>query len=367
VTDDVENGWGGVTGLRVAVLTKGWTGYLDTPFVKLAERGVQLMVVSPTSMEDTAFSGHAIDRWAETVWWTSEPDGRQLVEQVSAFRPDAVIVHSWEVAPYRAVLKAMPPHVVRVLWMDNVWLGTPKQFAGRLVSRFYVQPVFDVALVPSDRTEFFARRLGFGPDQVIRGASTADTDLFGAGPHTGEQLLERRLFISALRLVHHKGADVLAEAYARYRTLVSDPWDLAVVGIGPLASSFDGIDGVHMHGFLQPEELAPLMAASSCYINPSRMEPYAVVLHEAAAASLPILTTDIVGAGPTMVQDGYNGWVVKGSDPEALASAMARMSSLDAPRLTEMSDISHRLSSRMSPTGWARNLHEELVRRTRQR
>lgn len=361
----VSEGGSDVADLRVVMLAKGWTGYLDKPFVKLAERGVDLMVVSPSGMEATAFSRHAIDEYAKTVWWDAKPDPRQLVVDVRSFQPDAVLVHSWEVAPYRAVLKAMPQHVVRVLWMDNVWLGTVKQFAGRLVSRAYIQPLFDVAMIPSDRTEFFARRLGFGPGDVIRGGTTADTDLFGAGPYTGEELQARHRFVSALRLVHHKGADVLAQAYARYRTLVPEPWDLAVVGIGPLATSFDGLEGVQMHGFLQPDELAALMAQSSCYINPSRMEPYAVVLHEAAASSLPILTTDIVGAAPTMVQDGYNGWVVKGSDPEALAVAMARMSTLDAPRLAEMSDISHRLSSRMSPAGWARNLHEELLRRTR--
>ena len=350
--------------MRVVMLAKGWTGALDTCFRRLVDRGVELMLVSPEGMDATAFAAHSIDQHAQVTWWTQEPDASELVAAVQAFAPDAVLVHSWEVGPYRAVLKSLPSNVLRVLWMDNVWLGTPKQLAGRLLSRVYVQPLFDAVMLPGDRTEFFARRLGFSADQVIRGSTTADTELFGTGAHDGADLLSRRTFVSALRLVHHKGADILAEGYARYRTSVSDPWNLAVAGIGPLAPAFDGIDGVEMCGFLQPHELADLMGRSSCYINPSRMEPYAVVLHEAAAAGLPILTTDIVGAGPTMVSDGYNGWVVKGSDPDALAEGMARISELDADRLSEMSEVSHRLSARMSPSGWARNLHEELLRRT---
>jgi glycosyltransferase involved in cell wall biosynthesis len=252
---------------------------------------------------------------------------------------------------------------VRILWMDNNWLATPKQWLGRATRRIYLDPLFDAVLVPSERTEFFARRLGFEARACIRGGLTADTELYGAEPVAGAELTARRRFIAVTRMVHHKGADVLADAYRAYRELVADPWDLELVGVGPLLSSFDGVDGVHRHGFLQPPEVAQLMHRSSCLINPSRLEPYAVVVHEAAAASLPILCTDFVAAHVTMLQDGYNGWVVQNSRADLLAEAMARMSSLDADRLGEMSRISNQLSRRLNPAGWARNLEEEVARR----
>ena len=118
------------------------------------------------------------------------------------------------------------------------------------------------------------------------------------------------------------------------------------------------------NGFLQPAEVAAVMHRSSCYINPSRAEPYGVVLHEAAAAALPILTSHMVGAAPTLVQDGDNGWWVPGGRADHLAEAMARVSELDAARLGEFSATSRTISRRLSPSGWARNLHEELDRRT---
>ncbi|HUS21498.1 MAG TPA: glycosyltransferase family 4 protein [Aeromicrobium sp.] len=356
--------------LRVAMLAKGWTGFLDTSFRRLAERNVDLFIAAPEAMPNTSYPEYRFDDYAASFRWSSTGNNRwpasqrdDLVARVRSFDPHAVLMHSWETPGYRAVVKATRGTALRVLWMDNVWLGNARQWAGRLASPFYLRPLFDAVMVPSDRTEFFARRLGFSAADVIRGAWSADTELFRTEPREGAELAGRRRFVSALRLVHHKGADVLAAAYNHYRQLSDDPWDLDVAGIGPLASSFDGLPGVHMHGFVAPPDLAELMRESSCYINPSRLEPYALVLHEAAASGLPILCGDVIGAAPTMVQDGQNGWIVPGGDERALAEAMHRVSGLSPDRLAGMSEISRKLASRLSPEGWARHLDDELRRR----
>jgi glycosyltransferase involved in cell wall biosynthesis len=135
---------------------------------------------------------------------------------------------------------------------------------------------------------------------------------------------------------------------------------LQVAGLGEMAPLFDGIEGVEMLGFRQPPELAELMRSASCLVVPSRIDPFGVVVHEGAVSGLPIVTTYKVGAAPAFVQDGQNGWVVAGDDAAALATAMARTSSLDEARLGAMSDVSRALGSRTSSAGWAQNLHEQL-------
>lgn len=356
--------------MRIAFLLNGMTGYLDAQYRQLRELGHELLVVTPgrqevalEAMRDTAFELDVED-YAQLVAWPDQPRPAELVERVLSFQPDAVLMTSWNFSKaYRAVMKAVPPQVVRILIMDNLWRAAPKQWLGRATHRWYVDTVADAAMVPSDRTEFYARRLGFGPADVIRGSLSADLDLFAVPPRSAEELASRRAFLYAGRLVEHKGADLLADVYRRYRDLVDDPWDLHVVGSGPLDGLFRDVPGVTMHGFQQPKRVAELMREASCYVLPSRIEPYGVVVHEAAAAGLPILCSDFAGAVPGLMQDGQNGWIVPAGDVDLWVQAMARMSSLDGERLASMSDVGRAISTRLSPHGWAVNLQEEIERR----
>jgi glycosyltransferase involved in cell wall biosynthesis len=315
-------------------------------------------------MADTAFTGLGTEEYAQVIGWQRQPKPADLVATVRDFGPDAVLMTAWNYsAAYRAVMKSLPAGVVRVLIMDNLWRAAPRQWLGRATHRLYVDTVADVAMVPSDRTEFYARRLGFGPEDIIRGSLSGDVELFGSPPRSGEELASRRSFLYVGRLVAHKGADVLAAAYRDYRARTTGPWDLQVAGIGPLDGVLRPIPGVTMHGFQQPAQVAALMRSASCLVVPSHIEPYGVVVHEGAAAGLPILCTDFAGAAPGLVQDGYNGWTVATGRVPAWTSAMSRMSALSAQRLRSMSDVSRALSTRFSPAGWALNLHEELANR----
>ena len=347
--------------MRVAILATGWAGFNDAACRELAARGVDLLIVSESETADTAYSSHTFTDYAQHHLWSGEPAPGEVADVVRAFRPDVVLMHSWHYKPYREAIKAVPAGTLRVLWMDNVWRNIPKQWVGRAVAPVWVQTIFDCVMVPSDRTEFFARRLGFGEEAVIRGSLSADTSVFGTAARDGAEIAGRRRFLACLRLVHHKGADVLADAYRAYRATTDAPWGLTVAGIGPLADAFSGIDGVEMLGFQQPADVARLMRESSCLVVPSREEPYGVTLHEGALSGLPIVTTYFVGAAPFFVQDGQNGWTVPGGDTAALATAMGRVAALDAERLGAMSEVSRGLGGRLTSAGWAQNMHEQLT------
>lgn len=351
--------------LRVAVLASGWAGFNDAACRALAARGVELLVVTPSTAPDTAYADLGFGEYAQVHLWHGAPADGEITQVLRAFEPDAVLMHSWHYGPYREAIKALPSGTLRICWMDNVWRNVPKQWVGRAVAPWWVQSIFDCVMVPSDRTEFFARRLGFGEADVIRGSLAADTQVFGSGPRTGEEVAGHRTFLACQRLVHHKGADVLADAYRRYRASARDPWRLTIAGLGPMAADFAGIEGVTLLGFQQPAELAELMRTSSAFVLPSRIDPYGVALHEAAISGLPLITTYQVGAAPSFVQDGQNGWTVASGDAGALAASMAHMSALGdsaegISRLGEMSDLSRALGSRTSSAGWARNLHEQI-------
>jgi glycosyltransferase involved in cell wall biosynthesis len=263
------------------------------------------------------------------------------------------MVSSWDVADYRREVRRWRGRALRVLCMDNQWLATPKQRLGVVTAAVYVKPAFDIAFMPGDTQGEFARRLGFGVERQLRGLYCADQPTFeaAAGRRRGE-VPPRFLFVG--RLVEPKGVDVLAEAYLRYRSAAgSSPWGLTVAGAGPLAAELRGTTGVEVLDFVQPADLPELMASCGCFVLPSRFEPWGVVLHEAAAAGLPLIATSACGAATRLLQDGYNGVLVAAGQVASLADAMSAVASSPQERLAEMSAASVSLSRQFTPERWA--------------
>ncbi|HEX4427463.1 MAG TPA: glycosyltransferase, partial [Terriglobales bacterium] len=81
------------------------------------------------------------------------------------------------------------------------------------------------------------------------------------------------------------------------------------------------------------KDVPQLMAATDAYVMSSAWEGLPMVLLEAAASALPIVTT-AVGGTDEIVSEGVNGFLVPAKNSEALADAMQRMEDLsDASRL----------------------------------
>ena len=126
-------------------------------------------------------------------------------------------------------------------------------------------------------------------------------------------------FLYVGRLVEEKGVDVLAEGYRRYRSrgraLAADRGRHRPRGPPPHRQR-----GRPHGGLRAAADLPDVFAQAECLVLLSRFEPWAVVVHEAAAAGLPVVCTWV--RGPTrLVLDGYNGVVMTPGDAEALAVA----------------------------------------------
>jgi glycosyltransferase involved in cell wall biosynthesis len=68
-------------------------------------------------------------------------------------------------------------------------------------------------------------------------------------------------------------------------------------------------------------------------VLPSRHDGWGVVINEACAAGLPVVTTCQTGAARDLVEDGRSGFVVNADDPGALAGRLLRL--IDRPDLRE--------------------------------
>ena len=69
---------------------------------------------------------------------------------------------------------------------------------------------------------------------------------------------------------------------------------------------------MHFLQHLEPDALAQVYGVSDVFVLPSFEETWGLVVNEAMACGLPVITTDRVGAAVDLVREGENGFVVPG-------------------------------------------------------
>ena len=65
---------------------------------------------------------------------------------------------------------------------------------------------------------------------------------------------------------------------------------------------------VQFPGFVQREELSSYYALADAFVFPSHTDPWGLVVNEAMACGLPVISSDAAGCTADLVKDGCNGW-----------------------------------------------------------
>lgn len=145
-------------------------------------------------------------------------------------------------------------------------------------------------------------------------------------PPSGRPARGRRApwLLTVAHLLPAKGHGRLLEILQRLSAL---PWHWHVVGDGGRAPEAErallaqaaraGLaERITWHGALGQGAVAGLMADSDIFVFPSTFEAYGMVLAEAAAAGLPVLTNR-VGAAERLVRHGVSGYLASVGDWDA--------------------------------------------------
>lgn len=345
---------------RVAVLWSELSGFFHASLRSLAAEEADVLVFRRSPTAAAPFDADKVAAGLRVESWSERPDAGQILEQLGAFDPDAVLICSWHIGAYRHVARRLRGRTLRILALSNQWFATPKQWAGVLVSPFVIRPTYDAAFVCGERQASFAAKLGFAADRLIWGLNTCDYPLYAQVARDRGDSLPPQSFLFVGRLVSDKAIDVLRAGYRQYRDEVEDPWPLLVAGTGPQEHLLRDVEGVEPQGFVQPDDLPALFGRAGCLVLPSRFEPWGVAVHEATAAGLPVITTHVTGASTRLVLDGYNGSVISHDDPSALASALRRVQNADDDERAAMGVGSETLARQYTPDRWAKNLLQRI-------
>jgi glycosyltransferase involved in cell wall biosynthesis len=163
----------------------------------------------------------------------------------------------------------------------------------------------------------------------------------------------RRRIVFSGRLIQDKRPDIAIDALAAISEERPE-WDLVLVGDGTLRAALEArvpprlASRVKFTGFLtDPADVSAIYRLCDVLILPSDYEPWALVINEAAASGLAIVSSSVVGASYELVRDGVNGFVFPPGD---LAAATAALRSATDPQRVE----SLKAGSRIVLEDWRR-------------
>jgi len=275
---------------------------------------------------------------------------RGVLGELRRFRPDAVGVGGWnEPAFWQALGYCRARRVPLLVWVESTARDARSDAGPLRLARSAMARAAAGAFVPGTAAAEYARALGFRDVAVAPNAIDASVFAEAAVDRGGR---ESCTFLYAGRLDPEKGVDVLLRAFEQ----VSGKLVVAGSGSEEERLRASASDRVAFVGPKSRDELVRLYAEADALVLPSRSEPWGMVLNEAAAAGLPLVATEEVGAACDLIENGVNGFRVPAGDVRALAAALERLAE-DEPFRLVAGRRSRELAGRFTPERWA----EEVV------
>lgn len=237
-----------------------------------------------------------------------------------------------------------------------------KQFVRKWRFRLLIAPLFDkVFVVGEGGKKHFIDYYGLSPKRVFMGLYGSDPKLFFNGPPLKER---QKRFIYVGHYDANKNVLAMCEAFEQAVANLGNAgagWTLDVYGGGELEGELKKRESanVHIHGFVQAEQLGSLYRNARGFVLGSFSDKWGVVVHEAAASGCMLLLSRAVGAHYDFARLD-NAALFDPSDVGAFQKGFEKLMTMPEEKLDAAQALSVRLAQGFSPEIFARNLNKAL-------
>lgn len=130
-------------------------------------------------------------------------------------------------------------------------------------------------------------------------------------------IAEDKVVLAVGQFIHRKGFDILLRAAKGIDA------GIYLIGGVPTQEYLDlerqlELTHVHYVAFMTKRELSAYYQAADVFVLPTREDIWGLVVNEAMAHGLPVITTNQCGAGLELVHDGTNGYLYDSEDADEL-------------------------------------------------
>lgn len=137
------------------------------------------------------------------------------------------------------------------------------------------------------------------------------------------------IVLYAGQLIERKGIKYLLKAHKKLNNI--HDVGLVIVGNGNQKSELvewikiNKVNYVHIFDFVQKDTIPYFYAVADIFVLPSTEEVWGLVLNEAMACGLPVVSTNKVGASVDLIQNGINGFVVEPKNEAQLCESINKI------------------------------------------
>lgn len=300
------------------------------------------------------------------IRWPLPLLGKKCPDVIVSLYAEPIFVVGWVIAKIRKVRTAFWCQVTFDSWVQRkVWKNIIKRF---MFSRV------DAIFGSGEESRQFAIKYGAQPSRAHLLRHSIDVEHYMQGAdmmRKGRESSRKEIgvigttFIYVGRLWSGKGINYLLDAFEKVQQRGDDEVSLLLVGDGIQEMELQqscierGIRNVIFTGFRQKTDLPRYYAAADVFIFPTLGDPYGLVVDEAMASSLPVISTRAAGEICDRVEEGVNGFIVPPEDSETLASRMLLLVNNEA-LCVEMGKVSKEKIKGHTPEQWAKDFENAV-------
>jgi glycosyltransferase involved in cell wall biosynthesis len=328
--------------------------------------------------DEIRFSFQVLPSWRRRFAGQNILLNRGLQNALEQAAPEAIVCGGYNyLASWQSMRWARKNNVPFILWAES----TKQDLRSRNRTIEFLKKRFmkscSAFVVPGKSSFQYVVSYGVGEQDIFTAPNAVDTELFAgqaaaackdAARVRKELQLPERFFLFVGRLVAEKGLFDLIEAYGKLTPEVRGAIGLVLVGEGSARAelarrALQITPGqVQLAGFVHREQLISYYALAEAFVFPSHTDPWGLVVNEAMACGLPVITSETAGCAADLVDNGWNGRVVRRGNVIELMSALEELA-LDAATSAKMGCHSKERILRYSPEACASGIADAALSR----
>ena len=256
------------------------------------------------------------------------------------YNPDIILVTGYDAPAYwQALYYAKKNKKKIVLWNGSTLLFSKfkKGIAYKIKKRFLSK--IDFFITYGSKATEYIKYFGIDENKIITGCNTVDIEWFYSNlelikkdPRFKEFFIKYKNKIKLLfvgRLIKYKGLEKLLNIIAKFN---NPSIHLFVLGDGHDKeylmnySKNIGINNfVEFLGYIQKKDMPFYYSLSDYFIFPTFLDPWGLVVNEALACGVPVLSSIYAGATYDLIKEGINGFAFDPKDEDGFLIKMKRI------------------------------------------